>query len=143
MIIPDINLLVYAYDEASPFHRKAKSWLSKLLAGGEEVGLPLVSLLGFIRLVSNAKVFETPMSPESACNIALSWLATPSAALLEAGPKHFDILHKLLAQAHITSALTTDAHIAALAIEHKAIVHSNDNDFNRFPDVRWSNPLED
>ena len=143
MIIPDINLLLYAYDESSPYHDGAKKWLSKLLDGTEEVGLPLVSVLGFIRLASNPKVFETPIAPQSACEITQSWLATPAAALLEPGAKHLQILSELFAKTHATSALTTDAHLAALAIEHHGTIHSNDNDFGRFPGLDWVNPLEE
>lgn len=141
MIIPDINLLVYAYDETSPFHRPAKRWLALLLDGREEVGFPLVSALGFVRLVSNTKMFDSPLSPSAACAIVQSWLATPTAAILEPGPRHFDIFCELLTLAHVSSALTTDAHIAALALEHKGVVHTNDNDFKRFPKLRCLDPL--
>lgn len=142
MIIPDINLLVYAYDESSPYHKKAKPWLSALLDGQEEVGFPLVSVLGFIRLSSNPKIFENPLAPSAACEIASSWLSTPQAALLAAGSDHLTILQKLLKGSHAASALTTDAHIAALAIEHRGIIHSNDQDFRRFEGIKCVNPLK-
>ena len=142
MIIPDINLLVYAYDESSPFHQAARTWFSRLLDGRTEVGFPLVCLLGFIRLVSNPKIFKHPISAQAACEIAKSWLAAPAAALLEPGGRHFEVLHRLLGEAHAVSALTTDAHLAALAVEHHAVIHSNDSDFSRFPEVHRVNPLE-
>lgn len=141
MIIPDINLLVYAYDESSPFHKKAKAWLSSLLNGREEVGFALVSVLGFIRISSNPKIFENPLSPPAACEIASSWLASPQAAMLAPTNKHLPILQGLLEKSHASSGLTTDAHIAAIAIEHHGIVHSNDEDFRRFENLRWVNPI--
>jgi len=141
VLIPDINLLIYAYDETSPFHTPSKKWLSQLLNGQNEVGIPLVCILGFIRLVSNHKIFEQPLTPAAACEITRSWLATPTAALLEPGPRHLQLLEKMLAGSHATSALTTDCHIAALAVEHQGIIHSNDLDFKRFEGLRCVNPL--
>ena len=141
MIIPDINLLIYAYDRTSPFHPKAKAWLSKVLDGQVEVGFPLVSLLGFIRLVSNPKLFESPLSPAKACTLAESWLATPQAAVLSPTSRHLTIFRELVESSKIGSSLVTDAHIAALAIEHHGIVHSNDEDFRRFKGLRCFNPL--
>ena len=141
MIIPDINLLIYAYDRTSTFHAKAKAWLSKALDGQEEVGFPLVSLLGFIRLSSNPKIFENPLSPAKACTLAESWLATPQAALLSPTNKHLTVLRELLEGSQVGSSLMTDAHIAALAIEYRGIVHTNDEDFRRFSGVRCFNPL--
>lgn len=141
MIVPDINLLVSAYDESSPYHKRAKEWLSLLLDGREEVGFPLVSLLGFIRLSSNPKLFENPFAPSEACEHAASWLSTPSAAILHPGSDHLRILQGLLKHSHASSSLTTDAHLAAIAIEHHAVIHSNDDDFRRFRGVRYFNPL--
>jgi toxin-antitoxin system PIN domain toxin len=141
VIIPDINLLIYAYDESSGFHKKAKPWLSKLLDGQEEVVFPLVSLLGFIRISTNPKIFERPLAPAKACELANSWLATPQAAVLSPTNKHFGVLHTLFVKSQAGSSLTTDAHIAALAIEYHGIIHSNDRDFGRFEGVRCVNPL--
>lgn len=143
MIVPDINLLIYAYDESSPFHKKAKRWLSELLDGRREVGFPIVSLLGFMRISSNRKIFENPLSPAAACQIASSWLATPQAAILSPTSKHGTVLRDLLEKFHIPSDLVTDAHIAALALEHHGTVHSNDEDFRRFEGLPLLNPLRE
>jgi toxin-antitoxin system PIN domain toxin len=141
MILPDINLLVYAYDESSPYHAAAKRWLSALLDGRQAIGFPLVSLLGFIRLTSNPKVFRNPFSTREACEIVSSWLATPQAAVTSPTGRHFEVLQQLFDATHASSSLTTNAHIAALAIEHDGTIHSNDRDFTRFPRVTCVNPL--
>ncbi|MFM1848670.1 MAG: hypothetical protein RL417_2144 [Pseudomonadota bacterium] len=143
MILPDINLLVYAYDESSPFHAGAKRWLSTLLDGRREVGFPLVSILGFIRLTTNPKIFREPLSMTEACSIVEEWLKTPQAAVLSPGGKHFGILGRLVEGSGVSSALTTEAHIAALAIEHGGTIHSNDGDFARFNGIKCENPLEE
>jgi len=133
--------MLYAYDKGSHYHGKAKSWLSDLLSGRCEVGFPLVTLLGFLRLASNIKVFSNPLSPAKACSLIELWLATPSATIIEPGARHFSILNDLLSDTLATSTLTTDAHIAALAIEHKATIHTNDIDFKRFRGTKCFNPL--
>lgn len=142
MIIPDINLLVYAYNLDAPHHRSARSWWEALLNAEEPVGLPWATALGFIRLTTSGKVLVTPLVGRVAIEHARGWLARPNVDVVEPGPRHLEILGRMVDAAGTAGNLTTDAHLAALAIEHQAEVHSNDVDFARFPGLRWRNPLD-
>lgn len=141
MLIPDVNLLVYAYNSDSPGHRAARLWWEGALSGSGTVGFPWVVLLGFQRLMTNRRVLDDPMSTGEAITHIRSWLGQPQAQLIHPGPRHLDLLESLADAAMISSELTTDLHLAALAIEHQAELHSNDSDFRRFPGLRWFNPL--
>ena len=140
MIIPDINLLMYAYNPGSPHHPKAKAWWEGILRGSEQVGLPWVVILGFVRLSTARGILMLPATPVEALRRVQSWLELPNVLPLHPGPRHLEVLARTLA-ATAGGALTTDAHLAALAIEHNAELHSNDSDFARFPGLRWRNPL--
>ncbi len=141
MILPDNNLLVYAVDETSIFHGKAKAWWDEALSSSQVVGLCYPSILGFIRLVTNRRVFEFPLSVKEAVAYVNGWLAQPNTTIVLPTPRHWPLLTKLLESAGVAANLTTDAHIAALAIEHGYTVYSNDTDFSRFDNLRWENPL--
>lgn len=141
MIVPDVNLLVYAYNEDAPHHAEAKRWWEGLLNSDTPVALPWVSALGFIRLMTHRAVLVTPIAPARAVEHARGWMARPNVEPLEPGDRHLDILHRLLTEIGVGGNLTTDAHLAALAIEHEAELCSNDADFGRFPGLRWRNPL--
>lgn len=141
MIVPDINLLVYAYNSDSPGHVRAKAWWEACLSESRTVGLPWVVLLGFLRLMTSRSVLVEPLSPEEALGHIHSWLERPQTQILHPGPRHLSLLESLVRHARISGSLTTDAHLAALAIEHQAELHSNDGDFSRFPGLRWTNPL--
>ncbi len=142
MIVPDLNLVLYAHFTAFREHDRAKKWWEALLNGPEEVGIPGVVLFGFLRLSTSTRVFTAPLSIEAALERVDSWLACPGARLLLPGPRHLAIAFALLRDAGTAANLTTDAQIAALAIEHQAEVNSNDSDFARFKGLRWSNPLD-
>jgi len=141
MIIPDANLLLYAYDTESPFHRAAAGWWVGLLSASEPVGLCPVVVFAYLRLSTNPKVFETPLTVAEASHRIASWLARPNVRLLVAGPDHVDSVCRLLAKAGTAGNLVTDAQIAALAIEYGATVHTADTDFSRLKGVQWENPL--
>jgi toxin-antitoxin system PIN domain toxin len=141
MIIPDANLLLYAYDSESPFHRDSARWWSALLSGVEPVGLCSVVVFAFLRLSTHGKVFEKPLTVREAGQHIASWLARPNARLLVAGPGHVESVCRLLAKAGTGGNLVTDAQIAALALEYGATVHSADTDFARLTGVSWENPL--
>lgn len=141
MRIPDVNLLVYAYNTDAPDHRAARAWWEASLSGTDTVGLPWVVLLGFQRLMTSRRIMENPMATAEAIAHVRSWLERPQAQTIHPGPRHLDLLESLSASARVTSELTTDLHLAALAIEHQAELHSNDSDFGRFPGLRWVNPL--
>lgn len=141
MILPDLNLLLYAYNPGSAHHRAARAWWENQLNSGERVGLPWVVMLGFLRLSTARGVFAKPATPREALARVGNWLASPHAAPLHPGPRHLEFLTRTLA---VTpgGALTTDAHLAALALEHDGELHSNDSDFARFAGLRWRNPLK-
>jgi uncharacterized protein len=141
MIIPDVNLLLYAYDAASPFHATAAAWWQACLSGAEPVGLPQVVALGFVRVSTNVRVFEQPLTPKEAAGNVRTWLKQPVVRLLEPGPDHVAQVLQLLEALGTAGNLVTDAQIAATAIEYGAVVHTTDADFMRFPDLRWLNPL--
>ena len=140
MILPDINLLVYAYNEDAPFHAQAKAWWERCLSETEPVGLAWVVILGFVRLMSNRRVLAMPMTAPEAAAQCRSWLLRSNARIVLPGPTHMDVLGGLLA-GPMGANLVTDAHLAALAIEHQAVLHSNDSDFARFSGLTWRNPI--
>jgi toxin-antitoxin system PIN domain toxin len=141
MIIPDVNLLLYAHIDAFGEHAKARVWWDALLNGKTEVGLPGPALFGFLRLATNRRLFDPPMSLEAALAHVERWLARPIVRFLVPGPRHLEIAFRLLRPRRTAGNLTTDVQLAALAIEHQAEIHSNDLDFARFPQLRWKNPL--
>ena len=141
MIVPDVNLLLYAHHVVFPQQQEAQRWWERLLASDEEVGLASVVVFGFVRISTSARILATPMSVDDAVSRARSWLARPNVRRLDPGPGHLDIAFDLLRSTGAGGNLTTNAQIAALAIEHGAEVHSADTDFMRFSGVRWRNPL--
>lgn len=141
MILPDINLVLYAHNRASPFHLAAKGWWETTLSGQRPVALCWAVMLGFIRLSTLRTVFQEPLSASAACSQVRAWLAQPQVTVLEPGSRHASILFGLLESLGTAGSLTTDAHLAALAIEHQCELQSTDADFARFPGLRWRNPL--
>jgi hypothetical protein len=139
--LTDVNLLIYAYDESSPHHARAKAWLEERLSGVETFGLAWVVLLAFVRLVTSPRLFRSPFEPGEALDLVDAWLAQPCVSVLHPGARHVDLLRELLEPVGTAGNLTTDAHLAALALEHRAELCSGDADFSRFPGLRWSNPL--
>lgn len=141
MILPDVNLLIYAYNVSAPHHARAREWWETALSGTGGVALPWAVMLGFVRIGTHPRVFAPPMHHRDAISHVQSWLARPRVRILEPGPRHVDLLEQMLDAAGVAGALTTDAHLAALAIESQCELHSNDADFSRFPGLRWRNPL--
>ena len=141
MIVPDINLLIHAYNGQSPVHAEAKRWWEDLLNGTRPVGLAWVGILGFIRITTNRQILTHPFTPQEACGHVRAWLERPSAGIIHPGDRHAELLFGLFDALGTAANLTTDAHLAALAIEHQAELHSTDADFSRFQGLRWRNPL--
>jgi uncharacterized protein len=139
--LPDVNLFVYAYDASAPQHEPAKEWLEDALSGTETVALAWVALIGFVRLTTSRQRFGYPWSVEQALDVVDSWLAQPVATVIHPTSRHAVVLRDLLAPLGTGGNLTTDAHLAALAIEHGATLCSHDNDFSRFAGLRWEDPL--
>ncbi len=141
MIIPDLNLLVYAYDSKSQWHAAAGKWWVECLSGHEEVGISWMIALGFVRLWTNPRVFQNPMTVDQATGHVESWLARRVVRVLNPGPRHAELAFGFLRQAGQGGNLTTDAHLAALGVEFKGVIYTSDTDFLRFRDLRWVNPL--
>jgi toxin-antitoxin system PIN domain toxin len=106
------------------------------------VGLPWVVILGYLRLMTSRSVLIDPFLPQEAIGHIRSWLERPQVQILQPGPRHLELLDSLMKGAQVSGSLTTDTHLAAVAIEHQAELHSNDGDFSRFPGLRWTNPLK-
>lgn len=141
MILPDLSLLIYAYNSDAAAHGAAKQWWEGLLNGSNSVGLAWVTILGFVRLTTHRQVMTHPLPVAASCAHVRAWLKHPSVSILHPGDRHAEILLRLLETLGTAGNLTTDAHVAALAIEHQAELHSTDADFVRFPGLRWTNPL--
>lgn len=141
MILPDVNLLVYAYNEAAPLHAKARTWWEEVMTRERPVALPWAVALGFVRLVTHPAVLTDPIHPTEALDRVRSWLERDHVQTLEPGPRHLEILRSLFESTGVAASLTTDTHLAALAIEYQCELTSNDHDFERFPGLRWRNPL--
>lgn len=141
MILPDVNLLLYANVTAFPQHAQARTWWEGLLNGRRQVGLCAPALFGFVRLATNPRVLDRPWPVDSVLARVDEWLSEPAVLFVQPGPRHLEIAFALLREAGVAASLTTDAQLAALAIEHQGEVHSNDADFGRFPGLRWVNPL--
>jgi toxin-antitoxin system PIN domain toxin len=141
VIVPDINLLIHAYNSDSPRHQTAKSWWEELMNGEQLVGLGWVAILGFVRIATHRQILVRPLPVSAVCERARSWLAQPQVSIIHPGVRHAEILFGLLEGLGTAGNLTTDAHLAALAIEHQAELHSTDADFSRFTGLRWTNPL--
>ncbi|MCC7185767.1 MAG: type II toxin-antitoxin system VapC family toxin [Acidobacteria bacterium] len=141
MIIPDVNLLLYAELDAHPHHVKARRWWEDALNGTRQVGLPPVCLFGFLRLSTSRRVFVEPLTADDATARVERWMSRPNVSVLSTGRSQIDTALRLMRQIGVGGDLTTDIQIAAHALEMQAEVHSNDSDFARFEGLRWSNPL--
>ena len=141
MIIPDVNLLVYAHNRAAKGHAEARAWWEDLIEREQPVGLAWAVMLGFVRLVTHPAVLVAPLAPVDALTYVRGWLDRSNVRIVEPGPRHLDLLDEIFRATGVAGSLTTDTHLAALAIEHQAELHSNDADFARFPGLRWRNPI--
>ena len=141
MIVVDVNLLVYAHNRAAPLHDRARAWWTELVNRQRRVGLAWAVAFGFVRLVTHPAVLTNPLTPLEATTRVMSWLEQPEVRIIEPGPRHLSIVKDLFRTTGVGGNLTTDTHLAAIAIELQAELHSNDSDFSRFPGLRWVNPL--
>lgn len=140
MRIVDANVLLYAVNASTGQHDRARAWLDGALAGREPVGLAWTALLAFVRLATHPAIFERPLTAAEATGVVRSWLAQPAAVVVEPTPRHIDLLAGLLAEAGTAANLVNDAHLAALALEHDAVLVSFDADFGRFAGLRREAP---
>ncbi len=141
MILVDTNLLVYVVQAQSPFHARAQRWLNELLNGDELVGLPWTTIIGFVRVSSNSRIFPSALTVSRSIGVVDEWLENRLVSVVEPAAGHWSIMRELLLEAGRGANLSTDAHLAALCIERGATLHSADGDFSRFRGLRWVNPL--
>ncbi len=141
MIVPDINLLLYAAFSIFPAHERARAWWEASLANAVEIGIPGPVVFGFIRISTNPRAFQHPNTTEASLALVEAWLAHRTVRVLTPGPRHLEIAFGLLRDLGTAGNLTTDVQLAALAIEYQAELHSADHDFARFPGLRWRNPV--
>jgi toxin-antitoxin system PIN domain toxin len=142
MILPDANLLVYAYDAGSPWHQRAAAWWTSTLNGEETVGLVWLTVLAFVRIVTHTGINDDPMPLAEAKETVEEWEQTGIVEYLHPGPRHRQIVFDLLSRSGLSGNLVNDAHLAAVALEHNGTIHSNDDDFGRFAGLHWVNPMK-
>lgn len=140
MKIPDANVLLYCVNDDSPQQAPSRAWLDSALIGDEPVGFAWLPLIGFLRISTHPAVFAQPLAVSQACAAIDKWLAQDPAELIQPDAEHIHRVAQLLSSAGTGGNLVNDAHLAALAVQHKAVVVSFDNDFDRFPGVRWERP---
>jgi toxin-antitoxin system PIN domain toxin len=141
MIPIDANLLLYAYDPSKSEHPRARAWLESTFSSEPQIGLPLVSVLAFVRIATDRRIIETPLNAERACDIVHTWLARDNVWMLEPGSRHWSIFGETLRDAGASGPRVTDVHLAALAIEHGATFFTNDRDFRIFPKLAVRFPI--
>jgi uncharacterized protein len=139
--LPDVNVLVYAANESTSQHASALAWVEDTLSGTETVAFAWPVLTGFVRVVTNRRVLQRPWDAEHALAVVDGWLAQPAATVVHPTDRHLAVLRDLLVPLGTAGNLTSDAHLAALAIEHGATLCSADVDFSRFPGLSWVDPL--
>jgi toxin-antitoxin system PIN domain toxin len=137
----DVNLLIYAVDEASAPFARAHPWVQAAIGGRHTIALPWAVLLAFLRLTTKPQVMASPLEPAEALDIVDGWIARPNVVVVHPTDRHTAVLRELLEPLGTGGNLVTDAHLAALAIEHGAELNSCDADFSRFPGLRWRDPL--
>ncbi|MCC5833930.1 MAG: PIN domain-containing protein [Opitutales bacterium] len=142
MIVPDLNCLVHAYNKQSQWNAKAEAWLTTCMEDTQPFILLPVVLFGFVRITTNPRVFEAPFSIDEIRPIVAEWLARPQVRLVETDPGDIQKALDLLKIAGTAGNLTTDAQIASVALRLDAEVHTTDMDFQRFPGLRWKNPMQ-
>jgi uncharacterized protein len=141
MMLVDANLLLYAYDPAAREHEASRHWLEASLSGTVLVRFSWLTVWTFLRIITNPRVFERPLTMAEAEHHVSSWLAQPVAGILEPGERHWEILRPLARDGQVSGPLVMDAALAAIAIEHGATLCTTDRDFARFPGLTWINPI--
>jgi toxin-antitoxin system PIN domain toxin len=142
VILVDANLLLYAYNRSSDQHEAAREWLETAISRGEPIGFSWTVILAFLRLATTPKVFPEPLTMAEATAIVSAWLARPNATIVHPTERHWDALNALLSATRTRGKGVTDAHLAALAVEHGATFCTTDRDFARFPGLKTLDPLE-
>ena len=140
MKLVDLNVLVYATDETSIHHQRARAWLDHAMSSSETIGLATAVAIGFLRLTTSPRIMASPLDAATSLAVVRGWYRRPNVTAPEPTPRHYQLLESLLGPIGTAGNLVTDAHLAALAIEHGADLYSFDRDFARFSGVRWLEP---
>jgi toxin-antitoxin system PIN domain toxin len=143
LIVPDANLLIYAYDSEAVQHRAARIWLGKVVSSTELVGLPWQTISAFIRITTNSRLTGDHFPTNKAISIVQQWMELKNVRLLVPGERHWSIFQQMLIEGQVRGPNAIDAQLAALTIEYGGVLHTTDRDFARFPGLRWVNPLQE
>lgn len=142
MLLPDVNVLVYAHvEDSTPEHGEYAAWVTRMATGPEPFALSVLVLSGFVRVVTNPRVFQPPSSLDMALAFVASLVERPTARIVGPGPDHLEIFERMCRESEATGKLVADAQHAAVAVEHGCTMVSTDSDFSRFPGLRWQHPL--
>ena len=141
MIVLDANILLYAYDSASAYHKKARAWVENVFSGAALVGLPWQTIAAFLRIITNPRLPGERFTLDEAVQVVDSWLVQPNIQLLAPGEDHWFRFREMITEVKAPGGLVSDAQLAALTIEYGGVLHTTDRDFARFPGLRWTNPL--
>jgi uncharacterized protein len=141
VILPDVNVLVYAFREAAPGHAEYREWLQRHLGGDEAFALSELVLSAVLRITTHPRIFAPPSTLPSALGFCEALRGQPNAVIVQPGPRHWDIFGRLCTEGNAKGNLVPDAYLAALAIEHGCELITTDRDFARFPGLRWRHPL--
>ena len=142
MLLPDVNVLIYAHvEDSTPDHAAYSAWITRLATGPEPFALSVLVLSGFVRIVTKSRVFDPPATLDQSFAFVSSLLERPTARIVGPGPDHLDIFESLCRESGATGKLVADAQHAAVAVEHGCTMVSTDSDFSRFPRLRWQHPL--
>lgn len=141
MIVPDANILLYAWDSSSSLHARAKEWVESVFSSGDPVGLAWQNIAAFLRITTNPRLAAQRFRMQEAVGIVETWLHQPGIRILTPGERHWALLKDLLLQSQVSGPDVTDAQLAALTIEYGGTLYTTDRGFARFPGLRWTNPL--
>ena len=141
MIVLDVNLLLYSYDTVNSDHKQAREWVERAFSGDEQIGLPWQTVIAFVRILTYPGLMGERYTMGEALAIVESWLEFPHVLFLAPGDRHWALFREMLVKGNVRGKVTTDAALAALAIEFGGVLYSADRDFARFPGLRWVNPL--
>lgn len=142
MIVLDVNVLLYAHMSSSPFHQAARLWFEETMSSTDDIGIPLQSVMGFLRISTNQNIPIGRLEMGRALDIVQAWLEQPNVRLLYPQEGHWPIFRRMLLGGRASGVLSTDAHLAAITVEHSGTLYTTDSDFGRFPGLHWKNPLE-
>lgn len=142
MIVVDANLLLYAYDESSGMHLRGRKWWESTLSSAPQVGIPWLTTMAFLRIITNSRAVSRPVSADVAVATVRQWYARSNVYPIQEGPRHLEILAKLIEEGQVRGPLMMDAHLAALTVERAATLATHDKDFRRFPSLNVTFPLD-